>query len=114
MGTVTHSSQITLAGLVFSEDDGGAGVYDVKERIRELNEEMASEPLTLPDGLTQESTVKFVYCGKTVNWIWMPFGMVSGVGRGMSILNGVEIVEGKGSLGVNVGHPTVTSGDFVA
>jgi len=27
----------------------------------------------------------------------------------------VEIVEGKGSvLGVNVGHPIVTNGDFVA
>jgi len=45
----------------------------------------------------------------------MPFEMESGVGRGMSVLDGVEIVEEKGAvLGVNVGHPIVTNGDFVA
>jgi len=38
--------------------------------------------------------------------------VVSGVGRGMGVLNGVEIVEGEGAvLGVNVGHLIVTSGD---
>ena len=25
---------------------------------------------------------------KTADWIWMPFGMVSGVGRGMGVLDG--------------------------
>jgi len=45
----------------------------------------------------------------------MPFEVVSGVGREMGVLNGVEIVEGKEQfLGVNVGHPLVTNGDFVA
>jgi len=29
-----------------------------------------------------------VYCGKTADWIWMLFGMVSGVGQGMGVLNG--------------------------
>jgi len=44
----------------------------------------------------------------------MPFGMVSGVGRMMGVLNGVVIVEGEGTvLGVNLGRPTVTNGDFV-
>ena len=40
------------------------------------------------------------YCGKTVEWIRMPFGMVSGVGRGMGVLDGmgVVIVEGEGQL----------------
>ena len=34
----------------------------------------------------------------------MPFGMVSGVGRGMCVLDGVVIVEGKGAvLEVNLG-----------
>jgi len=28
-----------------------------------------------------------VYCGKTADWIRMPFGVVSGVGRGMGILD---------------------------
>ena len=29
-----------------------------------------------------------VYCGKTDDWIQMPFGVVSGVGRGMGVLDG--------------------------
>jgi len=34
----------------------------------------------------------------------MPFGMVSGVGQAMGVLDGVEIVEGKGAvLEINVG-----------
>jgi len=54
-----------------------------------------------------------VYCGKTVDWIRMLFGMVSGVGQGMGVLDGVEIVEGVGAVfGVNLGHPIVTNGDF--
>jgi len=41
----------------------------------------------------------------------MPFGMVSGVGRGMGVLDGVVIVEGEGTV---LGYPIVTNGDFVA
>jgi len=45
----------------------------------------------------------------------MPFGMVSGVGRGMSVLDGVEIVEWEGAvLAVNLRHPIVVNADFVA
>ena len=36
-----------------------------------------------------------VYCGKTAEWIRMPFAVVSGVGQGMSVLDGVVIVEGE-------------------
>jgi len=36
-----------------------------------------------------------VYCGKTADWIWMPFGVVSSVGQGMGVLDGVEIVKGE-------------------
>ena len=39
-----------------------------------------------------------VYCGKMADWIWMPFGLVSEVGRGIGILDGVEIVEGEGAV----------------
>jgi len=28
-------------------------------------------------------SVRKVYCGKMADWIWMPFGMVSGVVRGI-------------------------------
>ena len=42
----------------------------------------------------------------------MPFGVVSRVGRGMGVLDGV-VVEGKGAvLGVNLGRPVVTNGAF--
>jgi len=35
---------------------------------------------------------------QNVIWIQMPFGMVSGVGQGMGVLDGVVIVEGKGAV----------------
>ena len=51
-----------------------------------------------------------VYCGKTADWMWV----ISGVGRGMGVFDGVEIVEGEEAVsGVNVGHPIKTNGNFV-
>ena len=47
----------------------------------------------------------------------MPFRVVSEVGRGMCVLNGMGmvIVEGKGAVfGLNLEHPIVTNGEFVA
>ena len=42
----------------------------------------------------------------------MPFGLVSGVGRRMGVLDGVIIVEGERAvLGVKFGRYIVTSGD---
>ena len=44
----------------------------------------------------------------------MPFGTVSGVGREMGVLDeGGDRRRGKGSFGVNLGRPIITSGDFV-
>jgi len=43
-------------------------------------------------------SVRKVYCGKTAEWIRMPFGMVSWVGRTMGVLDGVAIVEGEGAV----------------
>jgi len=40
--------------------------------------------------------VRKVYCGKTADWTGIPFGVVSGVGLVMGVLDGVVIVEGKG------------------
>jgi len=38
------------------------------------------------------------------DWIWMLFRVVSGVGRGMAVLDGVVIVEQEATvLGVNLG-----------
>jgi len=44
----------------------------------------------------------------------MPFGVVSGVGLGMGILDfDGDRRRGRGSLGVNLRRPIVTNGDFV-
>ena len=43
-----------------------------------------------------------VSSGKTADWIWMPFGVVSGVGLGRGVLDfGGDRRRGRGSLGVN-------------
>ena len=41
-------------------------------------------------------SVRKVYCGKTAEWIRMPFAVVSGVGRGMGVLEGVHVPQGEG------------------
>ena len=67
------------------------------------------------DHLSVDLSVRKVYCGKTADWIRMPFGVVSGVGRGMGVSDeGGDRRRGKGSVGVNLGHPIVTNGAFVA
>jgi len=38
-------------------------------------------------GVSVGLLVQKVYCGKTAYWIQMPFGMVSGVGQGMGVLD---------------------------
>ena len=32
------------------------------------------------------------------DWIWVPFGMMSGVDLGIGVLDGVEIIEGEGAV----------------
>jgi len=60
-------------------------------------------------------SVRKAYCGKTADWIRMPIGMVSVVGRGIGVLyeGGNRRREGA-ALRVNFGRPIVTNGDFVA
>ena len=43
-------------------------------------------------------SVQKVFCDKMAKWIRMPFGMMSGVSRGMGVLDGVVIVEGEGAV----------------
>ena len=56
-------------------------------------------------------SVRRMYCGKTADWRWMPFGMVSGMGF---LDDGRDRRRGRGNFGVYVGHPIVTNGDSVA
>jgi len=42
----------------------------------------------------------------------MPFGMVSRVGRGMGVLDGMVIVEGNGQFMGELGRPIITNVDF--
>jgi len=37
--------------------------------------------------------------GKMADWIWMSFGMVSGVGRGMGVLDGWRSSKGRVNFG---------------
>ena len=47
--------------------------------------------------------------------VHMPFGVVSGVCRGKGVLGeGGDRRSARGNLGVNVGHPLVTYGNFMA
>ena len=42
-----------------------------------------------------------MYCGKTAEWIQMPFGMMSGVGQGMGVLDrGGYHQRGRDSFGI--------------
>ena len=59
-------------------------------------------------GLSVCLSVRKVYCGKTADWIRMPFGVVSGVSRGDGYRQ-----RGKGSFWVKLGRPIVTNGAFV-
>jgi len=60
-------------------------------------------------------SVRKVYCGKTSEWIRMPFGVVRGIGRGMGVLDGSGYLRrGKDNFGVNLGRPIVTNGNVVA
>ena len=36
-----------------------------------------------------------VYCGKTADWIWLPFGVVRAVSQGMGVLVAGEVVGGE-------------------
>jgi len=52
-----------------------------------------------------------MYCGKTADWIWMQFGLVSVVSRGTGVLDDGGDRRREGAvLGVNVGCPIVTNG----
>ena len=55
------------------------------------------------------------YSGKTADWIQMPFVVLSGVSRGIGVLDGMVIEERERTvLGVNVGSPIVNNGDLYA
>jgi len=40
--------------------------------------------------------VRKVYCGKTADCIRMPFEVVSGLGPGINVLDGVHVPQGEG------------------
>jgi len=49
-------------------------------------------------GLCVGVCVRRVYCGKTADWIRMPFGVVSGVGPGMSVLHRDGDLQREGAI----------------
>jgi len=60
-------------------------------------------------------SVRKVYCGQTADWIRMPFGMMSGVGRGMGVLDGgSDRLRERGSFGGEFGASHCNQWEFVA
>ena len=51
-----------------------------------------------------------MYCGKSADWIWIPFGVVSGVGRGMGALHGGHVRKRKGGGGFGFFAPIGLNG----
>jgi len=75
---------------------------------------LPSRSVSLCECLSVCLLVRKVYCGKTAE-CWMLFGMVSGVGQGMGVLNGGgDRRRGRAVLEVNLMCSIVTNGDFVA
>ena len=60
--------------------------------------------VALPIHLSVYLSVRKVYCGKTADWIRMPFAVVSGVGREMCILDGATCPKGRAGLGFFRSH----------
>ena len=61
-------------------------LYQYSERKRTWPRPVAY-PICRSVGRSVCLCVRKLYCGKTADWIRMPFGMVSGVGRGMDVLD---------------------------
>ena len=58
-------------------------------------------------------SVRSQYCGKVAEWIRMPLGVVSWVWLGVGVLDfGGDRRRGRGSFGVNLGHPIVSNVRF--
>jgi len=56
-----------------------------------------------------------VNCGKIDDWIWMRFGMICRLGPRMKQVDGVgDCPTRRAVLGVDMGRPIVTNGDFMA
>jgi len=53
-----------------------------------------------------------VYCGKTADWIQMPYGMMSGVGRGWMYYTGVHVPQWEEAVSGGF-SPTGFNGVFV-
>ena len=59
--------------------------------------------LEIPRVRGQPLKIYRVYCGKTADWIRMPFGVVSGIGRGRGVLHGWWSSKGMDSFGDKCG-----------
>ena len=61
-------------------------------------------PVAYPICLSVSLSVRKVYCGKTADWIRMPFELVNGVGRRMGVLDrDSDRRRGRGSFGGEFG-----------
>ena len=85
-----NSDQVTDFGLSIEKD--GVGTDSMMEDYCGTPMYMCKYT-ALPCPICRSSKVS---CGKTADWIRMPFGVVRGVGRGIGVLGGVHMPKGKG------------------
>ena len=60
--------------------------------------ELSSSPCVSLSVCQLVCVCQVVNCGKTVDWIWMLFRVVSGISQGWVYWMGVEIVKGEGQF----------------
>jgi len=75
-------------------------MHTINRAYKRVSEQVCRLP-HLSAGVTVCVSVWWVNCGKTADWTWMLFGVVSGVGRWMGVLDGMEIARGKDQFWVN-------------
>ena len=81
---------ITSTFRTFGRCDGGQyHLFNASLSISIANGALMVRTCRL-DRLSVCVCVQKVYCGKTAEWIRMPLGMVSGVGRVMGVLDGSD------------------------
>ena len=92
--TVTHPSKTGLDIIIV------VVVVVVVVVSASLSIRIAEQSTYVTDHVIHPCLSTHQYCGKTADWIWMPFGVLSGIGRGVGVLDGGrDRRSGRGSLG---------------
>ena len=117
---VKHRKQTAVTGIAANADNNRCHLLKGNHAyVNILSIISASLSISIASGAPMVQNIRLAHLSVRKSELWQngcrtPFGVVSGVGRGMGVLDfGGDHRRGRDSFGVNVGHPIVTSGDFV-